>query len=163
MRVRVYPLSSQLYEPQWQEWSQPRRQSPEHNHDIDNTNKYSFHKNLALRLATNYSWCLLNKPLHISKADTNIFIGGFQTKMRGAGFIPFLGWNTILKHHKIGGHSFICTLQCILLPCDTVCVSAVFRMTAHDICTNNAHGICANFSSAQPNNHHKFKRPTYNI
>ena len=54
-------------------------------------NKYSFHKKLGLRLATNNSWCLLNKPLNISKADTKIFIGGFQTKMRGAGFIPFLG------------------------------------------------------------------------
>ena len=53
--------------------------------------KYSFHKKLGLRLATNYSRCLLNKPLHISKADTKIFIGGFQAKMRGAGFIPFLG------------------------------------------------------------------------
>ena len=58
-------------------------------------NKYSFHKKLGLRLATNYSWCLLNKPLHILKADTKIFIGGLQAKMRGAGFIPFLGWNTI--------------------------------------------------------------------
>ena len=57
--------------------------------------KYSFHKKLSLRLASNYSRCLLNKPLHISKADTKIFIGGFQAKMRGAGFIPFLGWNTI--------------------------------------------------------------------
>ena len=57
--------------------------------------KYSFNKKLGLRLATNYSWCLLNKPLHISKADTKIFIGGFQAKIRGAGFIPFLGWNTI--------------------------------------------------------------------
>ena len=58
-------------------------------------NKYSFHKKLRLRLATNYSWCLLKKPLHISKADTKFFIGGFQAKMRGAGFIPYLGWNTI--------------------------------------------------------------------
>ena len=56
--------------------------------------KYSFHKKLGLRLATNYSWCLLNKPLHISKADTKIVIGGFQAKMRAAGVIPFLGWNT---------------------------------------------------------------------
>ena len=53
--------------------------------------KYRFHKKLGLRLATNYSRCLLNKPLHISKADTKIFIDGFQAKMRGAGFIPFLG------------------------------------------------------------------------
>ena len=53
--------------------------------------KYSFHKKLGLCLATNYSSCLLNKPLHISKADTKIFIGRFQAKMRGAGFIPFLG------------------------------------------------------------------------
>ena len=55
------------------------------------TNKYSFHKKLGLRLATTYSRCLLYKPLHISKADTKIFIGGFQAKMRGAGFIPFFG------------------------------------------------------------------------
>ena len=32
--------------------------------------KYSFHKKLGLRFATIYSWCLSNKPLHISKADT---------------------------------------------------------------------------------------------
>ena len=38
----------------------------------------------------------------------------------------------------------MCTLQCILLSCDTVCDSAVFRMTAHDIYANSAHGICAN-------------------
>ena len=31
------------------------------------------------------------KPLHISKADTKILIGGFQAMMRVAGFIPFLG------------------------------------------------------------------------
>ena len=31
------------------------------------------------------------KTLHISKADTKIFLGGFQAKMREAGFIPFLG------------------------------------------------------------------------
>ena len=58
-------------------------------------NKYSFHKKLGLRFATNYIWCLLNKLIYISKADTKIFSGGFQAKMRGAGFIPFLGWNTI--------------------------------------------------------------------
>ena len=44
-----------------------------------------------------------------------------------------------LNRHKIGGHSFICTLQCILLSCDIVCDSAVSRMTAHDICANSAH------------------------
>ena len=44
-----------------------------------------------------------------------------------------------LKRHKIRGHSFICTLQCILLSYDTVCDSAVFRMTSHDICGNSAH------------------------
>ena len=36
-----------------------------------------------------------NKPLHYSKADTKIFTDGFRAKMRGAVFIPFLGWNTI--------------------------------------------------------------------
>ena len=46
-------------------------------------NKYSFHKKLGLRLATNYSWCLLNKPLQISKADTKIFIGGFKQRWEG--------------------------------------------------------------------------------
>ena len=45
--------------------------------------------------------------------------------------------------HKFGGHSFICTLQCILLPCDTICDSAVSHMTAHDIYANNAHDLCA--------------------
>ena len=44
-------------------------------------NKYSFHKKLELHLATNYSGRLLNRPLHISKADTKIFICGFQAKM----------------------------------------------------------------------------------
>ena len=44
--------------------------------------KYSFHKKLGLRLATIYSWCLLNKPLHISKANTKISIDRFQEKMR---------------------------------------------------------------------------------
>ena len=44
-----------------------------------------------------------------------------------------------LKCHKVRGHSFNCTLQCILLSCDSVCDSAVFRMTAHDICANSAH------------------------
>ena len=44
-----------------------------------------------------------------------------------------------LKRHKIRGHAFIRTLQCILLSCDTICDSAVFRMTAHDICANSAH------------------------
>ena len=57
----------------------------------------------------------------------------------------------------------MCTLQGILLSCDTVCDSAIFRMTARDICANSvhdpicellmnahdiyansAHGICAN-------------------
>ena len=38
----------------------------------------------------------------------------------------------------------MCTLQCILLSCDTVSDSAVFRMTAHDICTNSAHDPYAN-------------------
>ena len=33
----------------------------------------------------------------------------------------------------------MCTLQCILLSCDTVYDSAVFRMTDHDICANSAH------------------------
>ena len=32
-----------------------------------------------------------------------------------------------LKAHKIKGHLFICTLQCILLYCDTICDSAVFH------------------------------------
>ena len=58
-------------------------------------NKYSFLKELGLRLATTYSWCLLNKPLHISKAETKVSIGGFQAKKRGAGFIPFRGWSSI--------------------------------------------------------------------
>ena len=49
-----------------------------------------------------------------------------------------------LKRHKIKGHSFICTLQRILLSCDTVCDSAVFRKTAHDIYANGAQCICAN-------------------
>ena len=62
---------------------------------LTTSNKYSFRKELGLRLATIYSWCLLNKPLHISKADTKISIGGFQARVRGAGFIPCLGWNTI--------------------------------------------------------------------
>ena len=75
----------------------------------------------------------------MSKADTKIFIGGFQAKMRGAGFIPFSLVEIQLKHHRIRDHSFICTLQCILLSCDTVCDSAVFRMTAQDICANSAH------------------------
>ena len=44
-----------------------------------------------------------------------------------------------LKRHKIRSHSFVWTLQCILLPCDTICDSAVFRMTAHDICANSPH------------------------
>ena len=122
--------------------------------------KYSFHKKLGLRLATNYSWCLLNKPLHISKADTKILIGGFQAKMRGADFIPFLGWNTIKKPLN-RGHSFICTWQCILLSCDTVCdlqyfvwlltISVLTALTTlyanslwtpHDIYANRALGIC---------------------
>ena len=59
------------------------------------TNKYIFHNQFGLRLATIHNWCLLNKPLHISKDDTKISIGGFQARVRGAGFIPFLGWNTI--------------------------------------------------------------------
>ena len=30
-----------------------------------------------------------------------------------------------------------------MLSCDTVCDSAVFRMTAHDICVNSAHdSVC---------------------
>ena len=54
-----------------------------------------------------------------------------------------------LKCYKIRGHSFICTLQCILLPCDTVCDSAVCRMTAHDICANSAHdSVCEQLMDA---------------
>ena len=45
-------------------------------------NKYSFHKKLGLRLATIFSWCLSNKPLHISEADIKISIGGFQARVR---------------------------------------------------------------------------------
>ena len=55
-----------------------------------------------------------------------------------------------LNRHKIRGHSFICALQCILLSCDTVCHSAVFRMTAHDICANSAHNpVCEQLMDAQ--------------
>ena len=43
------------------------------------------------------------------------------------------------KRHKIRGYSFICTLQCILPSCDTICDSAVFHMTAYDIYANSAH------------------------
>ena len=54
-----------------------------------------------------------------------------------------------LKRHKIRGHSFICTLQCILLSCDTICDSTVFRMTAHDICANSAHDpVCEQLMDA---------------
>ena len=85
-----------------------------------NINKYSFHKKLGLRLATNYSWCFLKKPLHISIADTKIFICGIQAKMIGAGFIPFLDWNTIKM-----------------------------PLTAHDICANSAHDpVCEQLMDA---------------
>ena len=104
-------------------------------------NKYSFRKKLDLCSATTYSWCLSREPLQISKADTKISIGGFQARVRVVGFISFLGWNTA-KGHKIRGHSFICTLQCILLPCNTN--SAVFHITAHDIYANSAHDLYGN-------------------
>ena len=43
----------------------------------------------------------------------------------------------------------MCTLQCILLSRDTVCDSAVFRMTAHDICANRAHDpVCEKLMDA---------------
>ena len=58
-------------------------------------NKYNFHKKLGLRLSTIHNRCLLNKPLHISKADIKITIGGFQAGVTGAGIIPFFRWNTI--------------------------------------------------------------------
>ena len=35
---------------------------------------YSFRKKLGLRLATIFGCCLSNKPLHISKADTNFLL-----------------------------------------------------------------------------------------
>ena len=37
-----------------------------------------------------------------------------------------------LQGHEIRGHSFICTLQCDLLPFDTICDSAVFHMISYD-------------------------------
>ena len=64
----------------------------------------------SLRLATDYSWCLLNKPVHISKADIKIFIGGFQAKMREDSLVEIQ-----LKRYKIKGHSFIC------IPCNAFC------------------------------------------
>ena len=43
----------------------------------------------------------------------------------------------------------ICTLQCILLSCDTVCDFAVFRMTAHDICAISPHDhVCEQLMGA---------------
>ena len=55
-----------------------------------------------------------------------------------------------LEGQKIRGHSFICTLQCSLLPCDTICASAVFHMTAHDIYGKNAHYLYAKSSRQLP-------------
>ena len=49
-----------------------------------------------------------------------------------------------LKGHKFRGYSFICTLQCILLPCDTICNSAVFHMTIHNIYANSTQDLFAN-------------------
>ena len=66
--------------------------------------KYSFHKKLGLRFATIYVWCLSNKPSHISKAATKIFIGEFQARMWVVGFTPFLAWNTVKRSFI---HSFV--------------------------------------------------------
>ena len=100
--------------------------------------KYSFHKKLGLRLANKYSWCLLNKPLHISKATLKPSLVDFKQKweerVSSHSFVEIQ-----IKRHKIRGHSFFCTLQCIMLSRDTVCDSAVFCMTAHNICANSAH------------------------
>ena len=70
------------------------------NHICVTVNKYSFYKKLGLRIATIYSWCLSNKPLHISKADTEISIGGFQARVRVVGFIPGLN-HTWVKSVKL--------------------------------------------------------------
>ena len=80
-------------------------------------NKYSFRKKLGLHLASIYSWCLLNKPLHISKADTKISIAGFQARVRGGGFhsIPWFKYNSnAIKSEVI--HSFVpCYAFCYLV------------------------------------------------
>ena len=70
--------------------------------------------------------------MHISKADTFMkgINGGFHT-------IPWL--KILLKGYKISDRSLIYTLQCILLPCDTICDSAVFHVTAHDNYANSTY------------------------
>ena len=82
--------------------------------------------------------------MHISNSDTKISIGGFQARVgRGGGGGGGGSVHSLVekqfKRQKFRGHSFICTLQCILLSCDTTCDSAVFHMTAHDIYANSAH------------------------
>ena len=87
----------------------------------------AFAKKLGLRLATIYIWCLSNKSLHIQKPTLKSPLMGV------VGFIPFLG-KIQLNGHKIKGHLFICTLQFILLSCDTICDSAVYHDCSLYLC-----------------------------
>ena len=98
-------------------------------------NKYSFVYPWQLVIVDTY---LSSKPLHISKAGTKIFIGGFHTKMRVVDFIPFFGRNTVKRTIISEVILIFHYLQAILLPCDTIFDSAVFRMSAHDICASTA-------------------------
>ena len=102
-------------------------------------NKYSFHKKLGLRLATNYIVDAYKINHFISQKPTlRSSLVDFKQRWNGRVLSHSLV-EIQLKRHKIRGHSFICILQCILLSCNMVCGSAVFRMTAHDICANSAH------------------------
>ena len=64
-------------------------------------------------------------------------------------WVSYHSWVEIqLKGHKIRDHyeSFACALQYILLSCDTLCNSAVFHMTTHDIYVKSIHDLYYNYN-----------------
>ena len=68
--------------------------------------------------------------------------------MRGASFIPLLGLNTIKTPYNQRPYINL-YLAMHSASCDAVCDSAVFRMTAYDICANSAHDpVCKKLMDA---------------
>ena len=84
------------------EWNVPKHVAYMCNYMSMVKNKYtgSLNNKLCLRLATIYGWCLSNKPLHISKANTKVSSGGFPARVQAVGFIPILGWNTVKRPYN---------------------------------------------------------------
>ena len=76
--------------------------------------KYSFHKRLGLRLATNYSWCLLNNHFISQKPTLKSSLVDFKQRLEGRVSSQSLVDIHAIKSEAI--HSFVpCSAFCYLV------------------------------------------------